>query len=545
MEIARALGFRGYEKRSTQWEYRLANTIPADHAGNTQIMPTFVVVPGNNTEVSPNAGARFAYPGFNDLLTLRDLNGNDEQVRVQWGYNGWCGLTATSAQTWNWDRPANGGVTDLRRVDSRLWTRALKFPSGEMPDQGLTKGQQNFTFGKKYDASGPVTLGMLDELVFWQFNRAPKDRPDHARLGAVPPEVANPGITQQAQQSGQTITPTAFTGIDEKTDEFDVHLAVYDSSGQVLLANGLPIDGNTFAAHGGVIKIDDELILYADFDTDRGHFSGCRRGAFGTDPASHEYEATVMPVFAFPASKVVAPIDTTSGSYELEDTTNFPDDGYLRFGLGGEVVGYTFWDTSRLAAPLGRLDSTTPGARPAAGATTTKSTAGSVFRARFGTTAEPAEVDDVAIAMPFRYYDRFAERADDAEMSYAQFSWTRHGAIWKRVTWDEEPRTNVQVLALVRFSDTVRWDTQKFIRVGQEEMPSDDRRQYLYEITDPKAINLLNVEADRVEVRLFVRYAAGAYDRFAPVAPDGWKQTPHVKKLVVEYVAPPQVLYQE
>ena len=76
-------------------------------------------------------------------------------------------------------------------------------------------------------------------------------------------------------------------------------------------------------------------------------------------------------------------------------------------------------------------------------------------------------------------------------------------------------------------------------------MPTDDRRKYLYQVTDPSAINLLNVEADRIEVRIGMRFEAGAYDRLADVTPDSWKETPAIRKVSVEYVAPPQVLSQE
>jgi hypothetical protein len=104
----------------------------------------------------------------------------------------------------------------------------------------------------------------------------------------------------------------------------------------------------------------------------------------------------------------------------------------------------------------------------------------------------------------------------------------------------------VQVVALVRFSGGPLWDDSKrVIRVGEEGMPTDDRRKYLYMITDPTAINLLNVEADRIEVRMGVRYANGAYDSTAEFSPDYWKETPEIRSVKVEYVAPPQVLTQE
>jgi hypothetical protein len=101
-------------------------------------------------------------------------------------------------------------------------------------------------------------------------------------------------------------------------------------------------------------------------------------------------------------------------------------------------------------------------------------------------------------------------------------------------------------VALLRFSGGPAWDADRIIHVGQEGIPYTDRRKWLYQITDPKAENLLNIEADRIEVRLGVRYARGAYDPFGlAIAPDSWKETPEIRRIVVEYVSPPQVLTQE
>jgi hypothetical protein len=466
------------------------------------------------------------------------------------GYFGWCGPTAISTQTWGWDRPQTADFDwTLRRWDSRAFTRAIKFPSGEMPDSALTRGKPDFIFGKKYDGTGGTSGATIDEIEFHSnFRRAEKDGPNYAFLGIVPPAVVDPVSAAQAQQQQNqqtgTNTPVVieFNGIDASADEIDVHLGFTDG-GNLYSPSGLGVDPNTFADDGGVIKIDDELILYEQFDPASGKFTNCRRGAFGTEPASHEYEAIVAPVWAFPCSILVSSINTTSGDYELKSTADFPDDGYFRVGLSGEIIGYTDWNVNNhLAAPLGRIDPTTD-RDPSVDS---KRVGGSIFRGRFGTIPAAASQGDVVVAMPFRVYDRYAEHADDPEQSYLGLSWTKHGAIWKRISWDAEPRTNIEVVALLRFSGGPAWDADRIIHVGQEGIPDTDRRKWLYQITDPKAENLLNIEADRIEVRLGVRYARGAYDPFGlAIAPDSWKETPEIRRIVVEYVSPPQVLTQE
>jgi len=563
LQIAQAIEFRGYENRTRQWEYRIANTIPPSpsklHALGAQIVPAFCVTTGNCVEqaginAGTDDGARYAAPGFNDLITIRDRNGNDDQLRLQWGYlehgafgyKAWCAATSTPVQTWGWDRPQTlDGVNSMRRWDSRAFTRIIKFPSTELPDGALTKAKPDFFFGKKYDGTGAVSQGTIDEVYFQSnFKRAPKDRPDYAYLGVVPQAVSDPVAAAQAQSSGNTGNNASnlpsFVGIDETTDEIDVHMMFLDDA-QLFHNTGLAIDANTYADDGGVLKIDEELILYQQFDTSSGKFTGCKRGAFGTTPKAHEYEAIVTPIWSFPCSILTAGIDVTSGDYELKNASDFPDDGYLRIGLGSEIIGYTDWDVNNhLAAPLGRIDPTTAQRDP-----TGKQVGGAIFRGRFGTVPAAFNQGEVAIAMPFRVYDRYAEHADDPEQSYLGLSWTKHGAIFKRITWDAEPKQNVQVVALIRFSGGPAWDADKIIHVGQDQIPAEDRRKWLYQITDPKAENLLNVESDRIEVRLGVRYDKGAYDRTAQIAPDSWKESPQIRKVVVEFVAPPQVLTQE
>jgi hypothetical protein len=272
---------------------------------------------------------------------------------------------------------------------------------------------------------------------------------------------------------------------------------------------------------------------------------GCVRGRFGTTAKPHQYGAIVFPVETFAMSSLVSDADETTASFELTDSTDFPDDGYLRIDDGLELVGYTENKNNRLSGPLGRIDpGTDEPARPGQAANEKKA-AGGIFRGRFGTLPQGYAQGAIVMAMPFRHYDRYAERTDDPENAYAQFSWTRENSVWKRVAWDEFPVKNVEFVALVRFSGGPPWDSERIIRVGQQEIPKTDRRGWLYEITDPRAENLLNVEADRIEVRVAVRFAKGAYDRTVTPRPNEWKLTPWLQKVVVEYVSPSSVLSQE
>ena len=540
-QIAQQADFRGMLLPSQELELHIANTVPSTHASGDSVDPTFRVRAGNDLTNGP--GARLAYPGFNDLLTFRDAEADVEQVRVQWGYNGWAALKDPVTSPWFWDRPQ--GSIDLSRFDSRYWTRVLKFPSREMPDAELTQSSNDFAIGVSFDGgtSSPATI---DELWFADVPNIRGTRADYAFLGEVPASL-DPNAAAQAQQNGTEQPEITLPGIDENADEISVNFPFFDVGAGRLVFQGLPIEEDLFDSDGGIIRIDDEIILYGDFDPGTGVFSDCVRGAFGTEPIAHEYGAIVCAVRTFATSVLTGDGDASAAAFDLLDARDFPDAGYIRIGESGEMIGYTERIGNTLSGPLGRIDPTTTRPdRSRSGSENDARTGGGIFRGRFGTAASGFGSGELAVSMPFRHYDRYAEYSDDAEMSYVQLSWTKPGAIWKRITWDEDPRQNIEVIALVRFAGGPPWDTVDVIDLeGGEAVPRTQRHRYLYSITKPENLNLLNVESDRVEVRLLVRFARGAYDRFAEVAPDNWKESPWVQKVTVEYVAPPQVVYED
>jgi hypothetical protein len=76
-------------------------------------------------------------------------------------------------------------------------------------------------------------------------------------------------------------------------------------------------------------------------------------------------------------------------------------------------------------------------------------------------------------------------------------------------------------------------------------MPETDRTKYLYEITDPKQMNLLEVQSDRIECRVFFVYQGQAFNATTAPSPDAWKETPWLTGFRIEYAAPSGVLTTE
>jgi hypothetical protein len=224
LKVAESTDYRSWEDRSTNEIHRIANTIADTHAANTAVIPCFALLSGNEWDVTEMG--RRAHGGYNDLITLRDQRGSDEQIRLQWGYLdrsrtglgsqvpsvNWVAPTQTTIQTWQWDRPTD--PNDMRRYPSQAFTRAVKFPSGEMPDQILTSNVEKFRFGARFDNAGGTTPAIVDELVFPLLQSPPDDRRDWVFLGQVPAQI----FTAPTTSTTTNTTALKFVGIDEKTD---------------------------------------------------------------------------------------------------------------------------------------------------------------------------------------------------------------------------------------------------------------------------------------------------------------------------------------
>jgi hypothetical protein len=109
---------------------------------------------------------------------------------------------------------------------------------------------------------------------------------------------------------------------------------------------------------------------------------------------------------------------------------------------------------------------------------------------------------------------------------------------------------HVDIHLLVRFDGGPNWDEdRKFVELGVDAMPTTDKKSYLYLITNPHEENRLDIRSDRIEVRVLFVYQPGAYQRSEEgddfVMPNEWKDTPRLKALRIEYIAPKTVLYHE
>jgi hypothetical protein len=398
----------------------------------------------------------------------------------------------------------SGGLGDVRRM-----VRLVKTPSGELPAQVA----EQINIGAAFDETG-FSQAVIDEVRF---------------------------ATRQNVRS--MVNHRSFYAGDRPD---------FGSQGEMIGANDVDIPLHPYLGYtsddaeaiglkttGGIVRIGDEMIGYARWDSGAQMLIGCERGAFGTEARDHAYASTVTPVNGIGVSRLDEGLSETSNEISLATTDGFPQwDAYVR--IGDEILGYTRADGTVLKMPATRNQRESSfdfneGAVTGSG----------LYRGRFGTESSAHDIDSLVYHLEHRYHDRAHETADDPTMAYFLVSKEIPGAIWKRISWDDRVRPLNRLRVLIRFEGGPAWDSDKVIRLETEGVPEVDRRKWLYEVTDPNKINLLNVQSDRMECRVFFVFEAAAYDMVTSPASDAWKETPWLQSFRIEYLAPTGVLTTE
>jgi hypothetical protein len=432
----------------------------------------------------------------------------------------WVAFKEPVSQEVDWSRgllsgsdPASAGSDALRYAigslaDRRSFVRLVKSPSGELP----SRVDDAVHVGASWNG-GSFAPAVVDELRFATARSTRLANRRNFRLG-LPPVAGSRG---------------AGIGPDETT--IPLHLA-----GGYTVAAALP----GVRTSGGLLRIDDEIIGYADYDASTQSLTGCKRGMLGSEARDHSYAAAVSPVFGLPVARLEEAVTETSSRFVLSNYRGFPVwGGFAR--VGDEIVGYTRIDQNVLVMPEGRQvrkDGTfDPYADTNAGA--------GLFRGRYGTEATSHEAGEIVVCIDHRYPDMVREKADNSQMAFLQVGREVKGALWKRVSWDQRLRSLNGIRVLVRFEGGPGWDTDRIVRLDTDPVPDRDRHRWIYEVTDPLKLNLLNVQSDRIECRVFFTYEKGSFNPTASPAPDAWKETPWLQAFRIEYVAPSGVLTTE
>ena len=466
--------------------------------------------------------------------------------------------------------------------DTRRVARLLKAPSGELPSRTTGQLVVGGTFG------GRRASCMVDEVeTFSHTNRGAT-----VRRIVAPPSIKlrydnaiNPAATQEGQQqqqkqqaaaprfigADQVNIPLAYanvwTDFDGITREREYWRGSFSSfrrqnqqagnrSGSV--RNPFPYTRRSRDDRDcGVVRIGDEFIVYRGLDQKpqamQVILKNCLRGAFGTEAAAHEQGEAALFLSYMEMTVLRSGVSGDDAVIPVENTGGLAPQGYVAVfddvasGSVREIIGYTEARGASRRNETGadlrmpqRVDTEqmkeliqnhVPDEKTEAG----QGGAG-IFRGRFGTLGAQHAAGAVLLRLPFRYWDRAAERADNPELGYFQFPVNRPGAYFKSLSWGERfTKKNLDVRVLARVDQRASWAANP-----------GGKKNGLYEFKNPRGKNDLNridMQGNLIEVRVYLEYRNGAFDTFFNA--DAWKETPWLTRMQVDYVQPNQVLYHE
>lgn len=388
------------------------------------------------------------------------------------------------------------GQTDI--FDTRLITRLMLYPSGERPRLTTSVAVGG---GFRTDV-GAIPSCVVDEVVF-----------GHTNFGM---SVPLPNLEQI--QGGQLLLRTEFG---EQSQQIEVRArAMRIPVGQI----GAPYDFlNELEEDAGLLRIGDEIIAFDDWDASNGTITIAPdgRGMLGTQPQPHAVGENLNFLEGITVTALAQGIGAGDAEIGVKDLAEFPLEGTVL--IGRELIHYTRHRSGTLEMPR---SSSRPGMRDERG--------DGIFRGRFGTTPEGAAAGQAVVLFPFRYWDRWAERADAPELSYFGFELSQPAAFWRSFFWiDEEPAHGACNLAmLVRTDPGTPWDEEPLGFNGLTLMRGG---------TEDGGPIPLGRQSDRVEWRAFVEYQPGAFNLESGLS-HAWKTTPHLKQFGAFYLAPGMTL---
>ncbi len=517
----------------TAFQFRgCAGTYPQIHTAGTVVLPTFRV---------SQTGSDGGMPGRHDMAFLFDGDRASLgfAVHVHRAYR----PNQHTYRPWN----TAGGNLLIPVAGQTTWMlEDLQSNQGAAQDW-----VSQWTWVALQDAASlPVAAGSATPTV------SPYETRDIARLVLHPsgerPRVVDRAVVGASIRGAPGIAATAdeiVFGVPELGAGTAGGTAV--QGGQLRLITDLPGGSNSFmvlpqalrvaagiypdstpflsemAQDAGLLRIGSEIVCYSALDASTGTITIAQggRGLLGTDETYHEAGETATWLEGWPVSVLAGAAGAGDGRLQIADAEGFSQAGDT-VRVDDELIHYTSLSGAALAMP--QLSSE-PGKMDHRG--------GGLFRGRFGTPAGAHATGTPVILHPFRFWDRWEERADAPELSYFGFEVEQPNAFWRDAFFEaEEPssgsaRVNVLQRLVRHPGEAPPWDGDPERTDGLsllEEGLSDDA-------------NPIGRQGDRIEWRAHVTFLPGAFDPAAGTA-HGWKQTPRLRLLGVSYLGPDLVL---
>ncbi len=486
------------------------NTAHSSHSGGAPVLPVF------RTDFNPETK-----PGRYDNITLTDVDGDRESAIINYAaYNDpyHRGVTMVAlrevvlgefrrvdidraALKQQMKRKEEGAVEEAKltewNLESRDFTRIIKFPSGELPSSAA----EEFVLGGNFLGDPSPSPGCIDEVRFGSFGTPHVDLPRFARY-TLYEELELENSESVLRLSKNTLSYNRGRLGDTLLDELDI-------LGQI------PKDAS-------FLLIGDEIIACSEVDTEDGYVAIIPdgRGVFGTEPGYHAPGEEVV-VLNFPTLTYLKEnINARSWELSIEDAGGFPFSGAVL--IDDEVIGY-----NRLEEGLLSMPQYNPyGEGKSSG----------LFRGRFGT--EPAEHYEGGLVyfLPLRYPDLYTPGSDAPETGGFTFGVEAPGAFFSEVNWIEKKGgPGADFVLLTRVGGRGTWDAY----------PAESKDLFLFD--DPagqKRRNHVLRQGDFIEIRVFTRYDSEAFDPL-DYASNGWKRAPLLGALSVECLEPSRVFRHE
>ncbi|MHC5050584.1 MAG: hypothetical protein ACYTGK_08225, partial [Planctomycetota bacterium] len=392
------------------------------------------------------------------------------------------------------------GSLDVRQADHRDNTRLCAFPTGEMMDN--------------LDNLSPSRIG-----VRWN--------------GAVTPCV----VDEIAGENRNVLFPLTLTD-----EELSDNATVFS----VISSEGVP-DEQDIPEGPGLVRIGDELCVFGQAEVVGGQlqFSEVTRGVLRTLPGTYQRGAPVEVLFGCRVAILTNGVTGPSNILMGRGFQRFPPMGVVRMespeAEQADLRLYTINKATEVQMPV-------------------NDSGGGIFTGRYGTNALSFEAGTPVFFHPVRVWDRFAEASNDPQLSYWSFSTELSEALIKRIYWEEGQRPkNVQFRVFARVDEAAPWESTlrnqlwlsrdsgaegsdverrdpSSLRPGDSRrQETDDPRKFLYVMERKQGDNLLNLQANKIEVRVFVVYRTGAF-QWADPSVSGWKGSPIMQRFAIEYL---------
>ena len=377
-------------------------------------------------------------------------------------------------------------------LDSRTVSRLVKFPSGELP-----RAVETGVVGVDFASAEEAMPAIVDEILLRRSTALDATRPGGVFVLGAELGANDPSITVDVGR-------------------------IRTSYGDVTAQNGFNFTNADIDPVGGLVRVGDELIAYYTFEPTSGLLLVAEggRGFLGTTPQPHQVGEPLTFLSHVSATYLTSSLNADSSRLPVRNAAPFGRSGTVR--IGQELVHHTDridgLGMPRATDENGRVD---PGGR-------------GLYRGRYGTPRESHAALTPVVRWPQRYWDRYVVDNDAPEQTFLGLEVSQPDA-WIRsllIEHTDATEPGARLGILTRTDPKVPWS-------ADPEQTDGLQLDWIDRLAG-RPVQIAR-QTDAFEARVFVEYQPGSFDPTAPAA-HGWKETPTIEQIAVDYIVPGAVL---